>query len=97
MHRGSSKEVRDATRASGTLPLSASLSPVSVVLEVTRGAAVERRRVRVVPGTLVRTVLRSQGLAAEGSAVLVGETPVPLDLPIDRRMRLTIVPTFSGG
>jgi sulfur carrier protein ThiS len=97
MHRGSSKEVRDATRASGILPLSASPSPVTVVLEVTRGGSVDHREVRVLPGTPVRVVLRAQGLAPEGSAVLVDGTSLPLDLPIDRAMRLTIVPTFSGG
>ncbi len=97
MHRGSSKDARDPPRASGTLPLSASSRPVTVVLEVTRAGSVERRRVRVAPGTLVRTLLRAEGHAPEGSAVLVGDTPIPLDTPIDRGMTLTIVPTFSGG
>jgi sulfur carrier protein ThiS len=95
MHRGSSKEARDASRASETLPLSA--SPVTVWVEVTRGGSVERRRLRVAPGTTVRAVLRTAGLAPEGSAVLVAGTSVPLDVPIDRPTRLTVVPTFSGG
>jgi sulfur carrier protein ThiS len=53
--------------------------------------------VRVAPGTLVRAALRSVGHSPEGCAVLVGEVPIPLDTPIDRPMRLTVVPTFSGG
>jgi sulfur carrier protein ThiS len=97
MHRGSSKEVRDPTRASGNLPLSASPALVTVHLEITRGGSVERRRVRVAVGTSVRSVLRAHGFAPEGSAVLRGETPIPLDTVVDRAMRLTIVPTFSGG
>ncbi len=97
MHRGSSKEVRDAPRASESLPLSAPPATVPVDLEITRGRGVERRQLRVPSGTLVRTVLRQSGCAPEGSAVLLGETPVPLDLPIDRPLRLTVVPTFSGG
>jgi sulfur carrier protein ThiS len=68
-----------------------------VTLEITRGASVELRRVRVPPGTLVRAVLRSVELAPEGSAVLDGETPIPLDTPIERPIRLVVVPTFSGG
>ncbi|HXW67881.1 MAG TPA: hypothetical protein VEL82_08425 [Thermoplasmata archaeon] len=48
-------------------------------------------------GTLVRSVLRATGLAPEGSAVLDGETPIPLDTAIERDVRLTVVPTFSGG
>ncbi len=98
MHRGSSKDARDTTRPPETLPLSASRPErVAVVLEVTRGASVRRRRLHVAPGTLVRTVLRTAGCAPEGSAVLLDDTPVPLDLPIERPVRLVVVPTFSGG
>jgi sulfur carrier protein ThiS len=97
MHRGSSKEVRDEPGASGILPLSASPGDVAVDVEVTRGGSIERRRLSVPAGTLVRTVLRSCGCAPEGSAVLDGETPLPLDTPIDRSIRLTVIPTFSGG
>jgi sulfur carrier protein ThiS len=97
MHRGSSKEARAASRVSETLPLSASPASVSVVVEVTRGGSVKRHRVRIPPGTPVRTVLRQAGCAPEGSAVLVDGTSVPLDAPIDRPIRLTVVPTFSGG
>lgn len=57
----------------------------------------KRRRIRVVPGTLVRAVLRSLGQSPEGSAVLAEDVPIPLDTPIDGPMRLTVVPTFSGG
>ena len=98
MHRGSSKDARDTTRSPETLPLSASPPErVAVVLEVTRGASVQRRRLRVAPGTPIRAVLRRAGLAPEGTAVLVDDTPVPLDLPIERAVRLVVVPTFSGG
>jgi sulfur carrier protein ThiS len=48
-------------------------------------------------GTLLRRALREAGQAAEGSAVLEGETPVPLDEPLERSRRFTVVPTFSGG
>ncbi len=97
MHRGSSKEARGATRASETLPLSASPVLVAVRIEVTRGGSVERHRLRIPAGTHVRAVLRRVGCAPEGSAVLVRGTSVPLDAPIDRATRLTVVPTFSGG
>jgi sulfur carrier protein ThiS len=97
MHRGSSKEARGAPRASESLPLSASPALVTVVVDVTRGGSVERRRIRVPSGTTVRAVLRRAGHAPEGSAVLVGGTSVPLDQPIDGPTRLTVVPTFSGG
>ena len=98
MHRGSSKDARDGPRAPGILPLSASpLTRVTVVLEVTRGSGIRRRRLRVPRGTPVRTVLLSVGLAPEGSAVLVDDMPVPLDLPIEESVRLVVVPTFSGG
>jgi sulfur carrier protein ThiS len=98
MHRGSSKDARESARTPGILPLSASPpSSVTVVLEVTRAGNVERRRVKVARGTSVRAVLRSIGQAAEGSAVLLDETSIPLDLPIERPLRLTVVSTFSGG
>lgn len=98
MHRGSSKGARDPNRSPGSLPLSASPPPtVTVVLELTRGATVQRRRLWVPPGTLVRSALRSAGLPAEGSAVLLDATPIPLDTPIERSLRLVVVSTFSGG
>jgi len=97
MHRGSSKGARKRRRAPDTLPLSASPAGIAVVIEVTRGGSQVRRRIRVAPGTLVRAALRSTGNAPEGSAVLIDDLPVPLDTPIDRPVRLIVVPTFSGG
>ena len=98
MHRGSSKDAPGGARPSETLPLSASSSPkVSVVLEVTRGASVRRRRIRVPVGSEVRTALRAAGLPPEGSAVLLEDVPIPLDAPIDRPLRLIVISTFSGG
>jgi len=98
MHRGSSKDGRESSRATGNLPLSASSrSTVTVVLELTRAGSVDRRRVNVARGTPVRAVLRSIGQAAEGSAVLLDDTSIPLDTPIERSVRLVVVSTFSGG
>jgi sulfur carrier protein ThiS len=98
MHRGSSKGDRAGPRTPGILPLSASALPsVPVTVDLTRGTSVERRQLTVVAGTPVRAVLRLLGRAAEGSAVLVGDTPIPLDTPLDRPIVLTVLPTFSGG
>jgi sulfur carrier protein ThiS len=97
LHRGSSKDVRGPAPTAETLPLSASPSTVRVDVEVARSGRSRRTRYEVVPGTLVREVVRRAGEAPEGCAVLVGETPVPLDTPIDGPTRLTVVPTFSGG
>jgi sulfur carrier protein ThiS len=97
MHRGSSKGARERRPAPETLPLSASPGTVTVLVELTRGRSVERRALEVAPGTLVRVALKRLGQAPEGSAVLVGEVPIPLDTPIEGPMRLTVVPTFSGG
>ena len=98
MHRGSSKDARAPARTTETLPLSASSLPTcEVVVELTRGRAVERRSLRVAPGTSVRAALREAGHPAEGSAVFVGEMSIPLDTPIDRSVTLVVVPTFSGG
>jgi len=41
--------------------------------------------------------VRQVGLAPEGTSVLVDGVSVPLDLPIERPVRLVVVPTFSGG
>jgi sulfur carrier protein ThiS len=98
MHRGSSKDVSGVSRTTETLPLSASAPrAVTVVLELTRAGTVERRRLRIPVGTTVRAALLRVGQAPEGSAVLLDDTPVPLDLPIERPLRLTVVSTFSGG
>ncbi|MCI4348097.1 MAG: hypothetical protein L3J97_05705 [Thermoplasmata archaeon] len=61
-------------------------------------AGQSERHTRWVPkGTQLRVVLRSIGQAVEGSAVLDGDRPVPLDLPLERNARFTVIPTFSGG
>ncbi len=96
MHRGSSKGGRGRTRPAESLPLSAS-PLLDVEFEIARAGRSEIRRLRVAPGTLLRVALRSIGQAPEGSAVLLGDQPVPLDQPIDRGDRFTVVPTFSGG
>jgi sulfur carrier protein ThiS len=97
LHRGSSKDVRGQTPATGNLPLSASPRKLRVEVEVARGGRRRSSRFEVEPGTLVREVVRSAGETPEGCAVLIGETSVPLDTPIERPVRLIIVPTFSGG
>jgi len=68
-----------------------------VEVEVARGGRSRSARFEVEPGTLVRAVVRFAGESPEGCAVLLGESPVPLDMPIERPLRLTVVPTFSGG
>lgn len=70
---------------------------VSVTVEIVRGARATTFERRVAPGTLVREVVRSVGEAPEGSAVLVDGTSIPLDTPVERPLRLVVVPTFSGG
>jgi len=99
MHRGSSKGVRSPPRTPESLPLSASPppAPVRIRFEITRGGRIEPVEIDVPFGTLLRRALREAGQAAEGSAVLEGETPVPLDEPLERSRRFTVVPTFSGG
>jgi sulfur carrier protein ThiS len=96
MHRGSSKGAGAGRPPPEHLPLSAS-APVPVEVEVARAgrAAVHVRE--VAPGTLVKEVVRSVGEAPEGSAVLIDGVSVPLDTPVDRPLRLVVVPTFSGG
>ena len=99
LHRGSSKDARGAAPAAESLPLSASPTTpmVRVDVEVVRSGRTRRSHVDVPPGTLVRAVVREAGESPEGCAVLRDETPLPLDLPIDGPVRLTVVPTFSGG
>jgi len=98
LHRGSSKGVRGTTPATGNLPLSASPpSRFRVSVEVVRSSRTRRSHFDVPAGTLVRDLVRRAGESPEGCAVLDGETPLPLDSPIDRPLRLTVVPTFSGG
>ena len=97
LHRGSSKEARGRAPAAGNLPLSASLPTVAVEVVVTRGGGSRTSRFEVPAGTMVRAVVRRAGESPEGCAVLVDDTPLPLDATIDRSVRLTVVPTFSGG
>ena len=97
LHRGSSKDARGPSPTTENLPLSASPPTVTVEVEVVRRGRRRNDRVDVARGTLVRAVVRSAGEAPEGCAVLEGETPVPLDTPIERPVRLTVIPTFSGG
>ena len=97
MHRGSSKEDGGEPRPSETLPLSASPTLVEVAVEVARAGESQRSIARVAVGTLVRDAVRPYVGSPEGCAVLIDEESVPLDLPIDRPVRLLVVPTFSGG
>lgn len=100
MHRGSSNGAAVAPPAPETLPLSASPSPaplISIELELLRASAPTVRVVEIRCGAPVRAALRAAGWPAEGSCVLEGETPVPLDRPLLGPTRLRVVPTFSGG
>ena len=96
MHRGSSKGRRGTAPGPERLPLSASPT-LRIELEVTRAGRSDRHTIRVPSGTLLRSVLRSIGQAAEGSAVLLGDRPVPLDLRLEKNARFRVIPTFSGG
>jgi len=68
-----------------------------VEVEVARGGRSRHLELDVIPGTLLRAVVRIAGESPEGCAVLIDDTSVPLDTPIDGPVRLTVVPTFSGG
>jgi sulfur carrier protein ThiS len=70
---------------------------IAVTVEVARGGLTTERVLQVEEGTLVRAVVRSVGVSPEGCAVLVDGVSVPRDLPVTSPIRLTIVPTFSGG
>jgi len=96
MHRGSSKGTGPRDPVPGPLPLSAS-STVRVQVEVARAGRSTSLERSVPVGTLVRAVVRGVGEAPEGSAVLVDGVSVPLDTPITTPLRLTVIPTFSGG
>ena len=97
LHRGSSKDARGPPPPAENLPLSAPSSFIHVVVEVARAGRTRRVELDVASGTLVRALVRQAGEAPEGCAVLQGDTPVPLDAPLDRPTHLTVVPTFSGG
>ena len=99
MHRGSSKGTRSNRLVPESLPLSASSADetITIEFEVVRAGRIALHSIEVVKGTMLRVALRAVGLAAEGSAVLDGDRPMPLDSVLDRKARLTVVPTFSGG
>ena len=96
MHRGSSKG-GPGDRPPENLPLSASPLRVRVTVEVARAGRSETHELSVDRGTLLRAVVRQVGQRAEGCAVLVDGTSVPLDTAVDGPIRLTVIPTFSGG
>ncbi|HTT73570.1 MAG TPA: MoaD/ThiS family protein [Thermoplasmata archaeon] len=68
-----------------------------VVVEIRRGGGVRTERRAVAPGTRVRELVRSLGVAPEGCAVLIDAVSVPLDTPLTDPVTLVVVPTFSGG
>ena len=96
MHRGSSKGAGARPPPPEHLPLSAS-ALLAVQVEVARAGRSSDHAREVAPGTLVKEVVRSVGEAPEGCAVLIDGVSVPLDTPLDRPVRLVVVPTFSGG
>ena len=98
MHLGSSKDGRPPDRASETLPLSASPNgSVRVEFEVTRAGTIERRSVEVPSGSTLRVAIRSIGRAPEGTLILVGEQPTPLDSVARSDLCYRLVGAFSGG
>jgi sulfur carrier protein ThiS len=68
-----------------------------VAIEFRRNGRSEVHEVSVDPTSPVRVVLRQLGYPPEGSAVLDGEQPLPLDEPVGTRTRLIVLPAFSGG
>jgi sulfur carrier protein ThiS len=62
-----------------------------------RAGRTEIRRTEVARGAPLRHALRAVGQAPEGSAVLRGSTPLPLDTPLSTDERLTVLSAFSGG
>jgi hypothetical protein len=97
MHRGSSKGETPSERSPEILPLSASGDLVSVDFEIVRGGRSSLAKVWVARGALLRTAIRLAGHSPEGSAVLDGEVPLPMDSPITASCRYLLIPTFSGG
>ncbi len=96
MHRGSSKGTGAGAPGPETLPLSV-LPAVTITFRSERAGRGDVRTARVPRGTTIRAALRSVGWFGEGSAVLDGGQPVPLDTPVESDRTLTVVPTFSGG
>jgi len=70
---------------------------IEVTIELARGSRVTERTLTLPEGTLVRAAVRAAGYSPEGCAVLLDGVSVPRDLPLVGPLRLTIVPTFSGG
>jgi sulfur carrier protein ThiS len=70
---------------------------ITVTLEVVRAGARREHVLEVEENTLVRVAVRAAGLSPEGCAVLLDGVSVPRDLPLRSSVRLTVVPTFSGG
>jgi sulfur carrier protein ThiS len=68
-----------------------------VIVEIARAGRTTVRTIDLPSGSTVRVAVRASGQAPEGCAVLIGDRPVPLDLPLSGATRLTVVPTFSGG
>ncbi len=79
------------------LPVRTIHPTVSVELEIVRAVSRQVLRVEVPRGSSIRDALRSAGRPPEGSAVLEGDRPLPLDHPILAPARYLVVPTFSGG
>ena len=98
MHRGSSKVAGDGPPSAENLPLSASSPPeITIVVEVARAGRRSEQVVTVPVGALVRDVIRHAHQAPEGSVVLIDGVSVALDTPLERPVRLLVLPTFSGG
>ena len=98
MHRGSSNGSEADPGAPESLPLSAtSAKLVHVEFEVGSADRSVVRSIDVPRRTLLRSALRAAGLAPEGCAVLRGQQPLPLDVPLERAERLVVISAFSGG
>jgi sulfur carrier protein ThiS len=70
---------------------------IRVTVEVVRAGARTEQVLDLEENTLVRVAVRAAGFSPEGCAVLLDGVSVPRDLPLRSSVRLTVVPTFSGG
>ncbi|MGP8073223.1 MAG: hypothetical protein ACLPZM_08900 [Thermoplasmata archaeon] len=70
---------------------------IAIEIDVARAGRHAVETVTVTVGSLVRDVIRHARQAPEGSVVLIDGLPVPLDTPLERPVRLLVLPTFSGG
>jgi sulfur carrier protein ThiS len=70
---------------------------VTVSISISRGASKAPRSLTLPKGARIRDAVRAVGLSPEGTAVLLGERPVPLDGELADGMSLVLVPTYSGG